>query len=514
MLTTKVTKPMKISSNLSHQPVVNEHPKKKGYSLFGAGVAGLALLGNAQGRQLQQASPAGSPQLPAPSASGLSPAPTAATLVPFASPAPASVPSPAPSSASMLATNAPGFLVPPAPAGVLPPVQKPSTQGSAVPAWLSATNSTSALPLAWAGNINGTTIPGLGPVVLPSPLSSVAGNIPASLMSPWYDYMTQPAIPSNVSYTTTMQGPGYYWGVLFDRGANFEVGSNDVVQGFIGNCAIGASIISIAEAGMFHGNLPLGIANKAPKPYFDVKLYSAPGQLAVQQIDDMLPWSAFNKLEGFLGYQPAIDSVNTPASSNNANTVLSVPYIEKAMAKLLDKYPNLKPDPTLTGYAALSGISVQTTLMALTGKTPLVMVRPPNADTNGGITWHSEVLWCLQNVAPCVFGTADTLDRLAAMGDSWNPTTLTAGWKDGATMQWTTKGKDDLLLYTPPGQAPWVFVAAHAYGMMRNGYASGTQATLANPWHANLDVNGNGVADRLITVPELVLERVMVEIGR
>ena len=400
--------------------------------------------------------------------------------------------------------------MPPVPVGQLAPVQNPGTQGSAVPAWLAATNTTSALALAWSGNVNHTNVPGLGPVVLPSPLASVEGNLPASLMSPWYDYMTQPAIPDYVNYTTTMQGPGYFWGVLFDRGYNDQIGSNDVVQGYIGDCAIGAAVIALAESGFFNGRQPLSIAAGAPKPYFDVRFLSPTGVAATQKIDDMLPFGpTVNTTDGFLGYQPAINGLNTPASPNNANTVLSVPYIEKAFAKYLDHHGDLKLNSTLMGYAGLSGISAATVLNAFRGTQAQTIYRLNNPG------WNNAVGDCMQNAGvPCVFGTPDSLTDLPSMGDRYNAATQTVSWNDGAAMQWTTLHNNDLLIYTAPGQQPVVFVAAHAYGMMRSGYTTSTQASLGNPWHINPDVNGVVGGSRMITMPQLVLERATVELFR
>ena len=45
----------------------------------------------------------------------------------------------------------------------------------------------------------------------------------------------------------------------------------------------------------------------------------------------MLPWVTGFSALAFLGHQPTPDSLNTPATLNNANTVLAVPYIEKAL---------------------------------------------------------------------------------------------------------------------------------------------------------------------------------------
>ncbi len=345
--------------------------------------------------------------------------------------------------------------------------------------------------------------------MLPNPLAAALGHIGATFLSPWYDYMTQPAIPNDYVYTTTMQGPNYFWGVLTDRGCNFEICHDDVIQGNIGDCDVGAAVIALAEAGFFHHNLPVSIAQGAPKPYFDVKLYAAAGSPAIQHIDDMLPWSDVAPLYGFLGYQPSPDSLGTPAGLYSANAVLSVPYIEKALAKLADKLPWLKLDMWVPGYAGLAGIGADTVLMTLRGIDSTVVTRLGNP------AWISEVDYCMQNSdIPCVFGTADTVERLPLVGDTYDAATQTVSWNDGCTMQFANKNGNDLLIYTPTGGDAVAFVVAHAYGMMRNGRTNSTHATLGNPWHVNPAANGDIIYDPSITVPKLTLERVMLEMTR
>ena len=394
------------------------------------------------------------------------------------------------------------------PVGQPPQLSYVATQGN-VSSFVAATNETSSLPLAYAAGSNNTYIPGIGRVLLPTPQPREV--LPPTLLSPWYDFMTQPAISDGISYMSTMQAP-HFWGTILDRGPyDVTIRSSDVQQGYVSDCALGASIIALAEAGRFgHSTFPVGIAENAPRPYFDVTLYIAPGQLQTQHIDDLLPADIDNN--AFFGYAPTPDAVDTPVTSTNANAVLVVPYIEKGFAKLLDFNPDLKTDSTLLGYAGLTGISPAVVLTGLTGE-PSV-----SFDYRTYQNWDFEVFSLVTSTSPVVFGTPDTLDDFLTMGDNSLPEGQTVGFDDNDFMVWRTIDSKDYISYFVTSGADtgpeYVFVADHAYGLMRGQYTSDTTATLRNPWGVNPDHNGELTLPATITISITVLQRVMLVMYR
>lgn len=268
----------------------------------------------------------------------------------------------------------------------------------------------------------------------------------------------------------------------------WETGSSpivdvDVAQGGIGDCGFGASIGAIALTG--HSQY-LKDRVKVNGTTWEFK-FTYEGKDHIVRVDDQLPakTGGHDGCPPFLGYGPA-----GPAKS------WFVPLAEKAAAKLLDAFPEIRSHPEEAGgYNAMQSIWPDRALALLTGKKGKQTFRDtPGLDEK----IVSALKKCLTSPEPCVIGTPRVLD-----GDDWFGTERVNGkWKvpfgepyvSGEFSNSTSRAKFWDSIDHDLNDAHNTFVPSHAWAVDKRftNYAPGTdlrkvKVRILNPWGRNVN---------------------------
>ncbi|EJT50357.1 hypothetical protein A1Q1_00378 [Trichosporon asahii var. asahii CBS 2479] len=224
------------------------------------------------------------------------------------------------------------------------------------------------------------------------------------------DPTKQPALfkdsPCDYAYSRqATSGPLNLW----EKGSSPLVDTN-VAQGGVGDCGFGSSIGAIALTG--HSQY-LKDRVKVNGTTWEFK-FTWLGKDHIVRVDDQLP----AKIGGpdwcnrFLGYQPA-----GPSKS------WYVPLVEKAAAKLLDAYPEIRSYPDQPGgYNAMQGIWPHKALEILTGRSGKRLNREFTGLDDNLIKALEK---CLTGPEPCVVGTPSVeygdnfLGSASFNGEAW-----------------------------------------------------------------------------------------------
>ncbi|EKD03270.1 hypothetical protein A1Q2_02380 [Trichosporon asahii var. asahii CBS 8904] len=177
---------------------------------------------------------------------------------------------------------------------------------------------------------------------------------------------------------------------LWESGTSPLIDVN-VAQGGVGDCGFGSSIGAIALTG--HSQY-LKDRVKVNGTTWEFK-FTWKGEDHIVRVDDQLPAATGGEnCNGFLGYQPAGPTTKS----------WYVPLAEKAAAKLLDAYPEIRSNPNSAGgYNAMKGIWPDRALALLTGqKGTQIWRQRPGLDE--GIVKALEK--CLTSPEPCVLGSS------------------------------------------------------------------------------------------------------------
>ncbi|BEI82010.1 hypothetical protein CcaverHIS002_0211700 [Cutaneotrichosporon cavernicola] len=275
-------------------------------------------------------------------------------------------------------------------------------------------------------------------------------------------------------------------GALWALEGYVDLVAADVQQGGIGDCGMGAAIMSLASGGWTRYIKNSFVRVGEGEGSYEV-LLKKDGVTQRIAIDDQLPvlTNANPMCWPYPGFQPVLDAAFPgPDGTYPPTPIFFMPLFEKAFAKFLDANPAWKSaKPEETGYAGLEGVNPAYVLAAVTGGTPKSVWRTrPGFD--GPIL--SALLTCMRGTAPCAISTGNstTLEGLGMLdttgtiwlnpgGDAAMPRGYTAGDTSGMLASDAPGSKStftvidfDQVKPTPDGDRSTVltFVGNHAYG--------------------------------------------------
>ncbi|HET6345084.1 MAG TPA: hypothetical protein VFH51_09130 [Myxococcota bacterium] len=291
----------------------------------------------------------------------------------------------------------------------------------------------------------------------------------------------------------------YAFDATFSRGAEkgtlygtLGVGSDNVEQGNLPDCTVGASLLALLSVKKFTPQIrgTYDISQTPPAIVLDVALFTGSGAPTTIHSSDRLPALGRRTnapCHDYVGYQPAADK---------GKAVFYVPFLEKALAQLLDANPSMKKDPQHHGYEALEDIEPEFVLKAITGKS---VARTDRASGGADKKLSAAALKARAESHPVFFGT-DTFDAIVkrgkAAGNKW----------DAKHDKLTTPGGTLTRIETPKGQPLWrvkpkgapeaLLVGEHAYAVYP-GAKSDSMLTIANPWNLNYAADGTRLGGTL-----------------
>lgn len=220
--------------------------------------------------------------------------------------------------------------------------------------------------------------------------------------------------------------------------------------------------------------------------------FKYPGKEATVLIDDQLPTLTSGSCWPYLGFQPTLDAVCPgPDGTYPPTNVFFVPLLEKAFAKYIDAFPELRSPSTTeagwTGYKGLTGIRPDVALAAFTGGTPNAIYR----DLDSVAPIILQLLRCIRDDVICAVDTypAATLDGMGPK-DEYGVVHLLgdSGWAAPNT-QWNQEVSYTLIDFdnlNAEGRSKVVeMIGLHAYGI---DYATTPYpgiVKLLNPWGCN-----------------------------
>lgn len=220
--------------------------------------------------------------------------------------------------------------------------------------------------------------------------------------------------------------------------------------------------------------------------------FKYPGKEATVLIDHELPTLISGNCWPYLGFQPVLDAVCPAADGSYPPTnVFFVPLLEKAFAKYIDAFPELRSSSATeagwTGYEGLSGISPGVTLAALTGGQPNVFFR----DLNSVAPIILQLLRCIRDDIICAVDTynASTLDGMGPQ-DEYGVVHLLgdSGWA-ASNNQWNQTLSYTLIDFdnlNAEGRSKLVqMIGTHAYGIDYAATSYPGIVKLLNPWGCN-----------------------------
>jgi hypothetical protein len=220
--------------------------------------------------------------------------------------------------------------------------------------------------------------------------------------------------------------------------------------------------------------------------------FKYPGKEATVLIDDKLPTLTSGVCGTYLGFQPTLDAVcqNPSTGVYDSTNVFFVPLFEKAFAKYIDAFPELRSQQTsdngYTGYLGLEGIRPDIVLASITGGQPQSEFR--NLESTAPIILA--LLRCIRDDIICAvdtypsslegMGPKDEFGTVHLLGDS--------GWVSSNT-QWnqsvsyTVIDFDDL---NSEGRSHLQeMIGLHAYGIDYLSTPFPGIVKLLNPWGCN-----------------------------
>jgi hypothetical protein len=220
--------------------------------------------------------------------------------------------------------------------------------------------------------------------------------------------------------------------------------------------------------------------------------FKYPGKEALVMIDDTLPTLTSGACWPYLGFQPTLDAV-CPAEDGSypPTNVFFVPLLEKAFAKYIDAFPELRSSSATeagwTGYKGLTGISPAVALATFTGGTPNVIFR----DLESVAPVILQLLRCVRDDIICAVDTyeAGTLEGMGPKDDYGVVHLLgDSGWAAPNT-QWNQTVSYTLIDFdnlNAEGRSSLVqMIGTHAYGIDYAATPYPGIVKLLNPWGCN-----------------------------
>ncbi|KAJ9127299.1 hypothetical protein QFC24_000706 [Naganishia onofrii] len=277
----------------------------------------------------------------------------------------------------------------------------------------------------------------------------------------------------------------------------------NIRQGTIGDCGMGSAIMSLASQGIGRQSWTYYLAKLIDsvtivtsadgKPVKQLSFhFKYPGKEAIVLIDDTLPTLTSGACGTYLGFQPTPDAVcqNPSTGVYDPTNVFFVPLLEKAFAKYIDAFPELRSKQTAdkgyTGYLGLEGIRPDIVLASFTGGQPGSVFR--NLQSTAPII--AALIRCIREDVICAVDTYPT--SLEGMGpkDEFGVVHLLgdSGWA-ASNSQWnqdvsyTVIDFDDL---NSEGRSHLQeMIGLHAYGIDYLSTPFPGIVKLLNPWGCN-----------------------------
>jgi hypothetical protein len=217
-----------------------------------------------------------------------------------------------------------------------------------------------------------------------------------------------------------------------------------------------------------------------------------PGKEATVLIDDKLPTLTSGLCGTYLGFQPTLDAVcqNPSTGAYDSTNVFFVPLFEKAFAKYIDAFPELRSQQTrdngYTGYLGLEGIRPDIVLASITGGEPQSEFR--NLESTAPIILA--LLRCIRDDIICAVDTFPS--TLEGMGpkDEYGVVHLLgdSGWASSNT-QWNQSVSYTVIdfdnLNSEGRSHLQEMIGLHAYGIDYLSTPFPGIVKLLNPWGCN-----------------------------
>lgn len=219
--------------------------------------------------------------------------------------------------------------------------------------------------------------------------------------------------------------------------------------------------------------------------------FKYPGKEATVLIDDQLPTLTSGNCSPYLGFQPTLDAVCPgPDGTYPPTNVFFVPLLEKAFAKYIDAYEELRSPSTreagLTGYDGLTGIRPDVALAAFTGGQPNAIFR----DLDSVAPVILALLRCIRDDVICAVDTyPSSLDGMGPQ-DKYGVVHLLgdSGWA-ASNSQWNQSVSYTVIDFdnlNAEGRSHLVeMIGLHAYGIDYAATPYPGIVKLLNPWGCN-----------------------------
>ncbi|KAH8658370.1 hypothetical protein BX600DRAFT_469036 [Xylariales sp. PMI_506] len=266
---------------------------------------------------------------------------------------------------------------------------------------------------------------------------------------------------------------------------------DDIIQGSIGDCGFGASLLSLIANGQRQEISDALVRKSDPSlmvaqffvPDTETLIPNAPAIVNTKAVRFIVDDSLATR-DPFIDNSPCPEYISFSPSVVDSRRIAFVPLLEKAFAKFLDANPDLKINQD--GYGGLTGIVARNVLQSITGGTARIYERfSPGLD----LDMASFFVKCINMRRACVLGVPPATDP--RLGTAVN------GNIDTPAGQITiNSGSKTFTLREIGTNRDITIIGQHYYGIERTQPIDGklitfdnAEVTLHNPWGCNVDPN-------------------------